>query len=176
MVHQKEFPTSGHPSRSMGRQTQRFQLNLSLAFFLLYFLATSTQAQTASLSGTIVAKPGNTPLSEAHVFIPNTTFQTFSDGEGNFLLANLPEGTWELQIRETGWEKFSQEIQVKAGLPIRLAIRLNKASESAPIPATLSKSKRTKLTEGVYQAFVGKSLEEDQLQLNVPYWAVFLFY
>jgi hypothetical protein len=61
----------------MGRQTQLFQLNLWLAFFLLYFLATSTQAQTASLSGTIVAKPGNTPLSEVHVFIPNTTFQTF---------------------------------------------------------------------------------------------------
>jgi hypothetical protein len=50
--------------------------------------------------------------------------------------AGNPEGTWELQVRGPGWEKFSQEIQVKAGLPIRLAIRLNKASEPALNPAT----------------------------------------
>ena len=154
MVHQKEFPASGHPSRSMGRQTHLFLLNLSLAFFLLYFLATSTQAQTGSLSGTIVAKPENTPLSDVHVFIPNTTFQAFSDGEGNFLLANLPEGTWELQVRGPGWEKFSQEIQVKAGVPLRLPIRLNKQNNSGFTASNLSKSKITKLTEAVKESFV----------------------
>ena len=168
MVHQKEFPTSGHPSRSMGRQTQLFQLNLWLAFFLLYFLATSTQAQTASLSGTIVAKPGNTPLSEAHVFIPNTTFQTFSDGDGNFLLANLPEGTWELQVRGQGWESFSQQIQIKAGLPLRLAIALQKEAEPTPSSITLSKSKRAKLTETVQEALVGKAKEGERPQLLNP--------
>ena len=175
MVHQKELSSSAYPIVRKTAYAQFFLLNLSLAFFL-NFLSQPLLAQTARLSGTIVSSETAAPLSEIHVFIPNTTFQAFSDGEGNFLLPNLPEGTWKLQVRGSGWEKFSQEIQVKAGLPIRLAIRLNKASESAPIPATLSKSKRTKLTEGVYQAFVGKSLEEDQLQLNVPYWAVFLFY
>ena len=161
MVHQKEFPTSGHPLRSVGRQTQRFLLNLSWIFLLLYFLATSTQAQTGRLNGTIVSTATESPIPEAHVFIPNTTFQAFSDGDGNFLLANLPEGTWELQVRGPGWEQFGQEIQVKAGVPLRLTIRLNKALELAPDPATLSKSKRAKLTEGVYQAFVGKSVGGD---------------
>jgi hypothetical protein len=147
-------------------------MNLVLAFFLC-FLTQPLLAQTARLSGTVVSSETGAPLSEIHVFIPNTTFQAFSDGEGNFLLPNLPEGTWKLQVRGQGWEKFSQEIQVKAGLPIRLAIRLNKASEPAAIPANLSKSKRTKLTEGVYQAFVGKSVEGDQLQLLNPDQLIF---
>ena len=168
MVHQKEFPTSVHPSRSVGRQTQRFLLNLSWIFFLLYFLATSTQAQTGRLSGTIVSTATEAPISEAHVFIPNTTFQAFSDGDGNFLLANLPEGTWELQVRGPGWEKFSQEIQVKAGVHLRLSIRLNKQDNSGFIASDLSKSKITKLTETVKEAFVGKGLAGEQIQVLNP--------
>jgi hypothetical protein len=172
MVHQKEFSSSAYPIVRKPGQVQLVLMNLVLAFFL-YFLATPLLAQTARLSGTIVSAETASPLSEIHVFIPNTTFQAFSDGDGNFLLPNLPEGTWKLQVRGSGWEKFSQEIQVKAGLPIRLAIRLNKASEPAAIPANLSKSKRTKLTEGVYQAFVGKSVEGDQLQLLNPDQLIF---
>jgi hypothetical protein len=172
MVHQKEFSSSAYPNLGRVKHVQLFLQNLSLVFFLC-FLAMPLLAQTARLSGTIVSSETGAPLSEIHVFIPNTTFQAFSDGEGNFLLPNLPEGTWKLQVRGPGWEKFSQEIQVKAGLPIRLAIRLNKASEPEPIPATLSKSKRAKLTEGVYQAFVGKSVEENQLQLLNPDQLIF---
>ena len=172
MVHQKEFSSSAYLIVRKPGQVQLVLMNLVLAFFL-YFLTQPLLAQTARLSGTIVSAETESPLPEIHVFIPNTTFQAFSDGEGNFLLPNLPEGTWKLQVRGPGWEKFSQEIQVKAGLPIRLAIRLNKASEPAAIPATLSKSKRTKLTEGVYQAFVGKSIEENQLQLLNPDQLIF---
>ena len=168
MVHQKEFPTSVHPSKSVWRQIQRCLLNLSWSFFLLYFLATSTQAQTGRLSGTIVSTATEAPISEAHVFIPNTTFQAFSDGDGNFLLANLPEGTWELQVRGPGWEKFSQEIQVKAGVHLRLSIRLNKQDNSGFTASDLSKSKITKLTEAVKEAFVGKGLAGEQIQVLNP--------
>jgi hypothetical protein len=172
MVHQKEVSSSVYLIVRKSRLAQLFLLNLVLVFFL-YFLAQPVLAQTARLSGTIVSSETEAPLSEIHVFIPNTTFQAFSDGEGNFLLPILPEGTWELQIRGPGWEKFSQEIQVKAGLPIRLAIRLNKEPEPALNPATLSKSKRAKLTEGVYQAFVGKEVEGEQLQLLNPDQLIF---
>jgi hypothetical protein len=172
MVYQKEFSSSANPIMRRPGQVQLVLTNLVLAFFL-YFLTQPLLAQTARLSGTIVSDETESPLSEIHVLIPNTTFQAFSDGDGNFLLPNLPEGTWKLQVRGSGWEKFSQEIQVKAGLPIRLAIRLNKASEPAPNPEALSKSKRAKLIEGVYQAFVGKSVDGDQLQLLNPDQLIF---
>jgi hypothetical protein len=172
MVHQKEFSSSAYLIVWKHGHAQLVLMNLALAFFL-FFLTQPLLAQTARLSGTVVSTETGEPLSEIHVFIPNTTFQAFSDGEGNFLLPSIPEGTWKLQVRGPGWEKFSQEVQVKAGLPIRLAIRLNKASEPAAIPANLSKSKRAKLTEGVYQAFVGKSVEEDQLQLLNPDQLIF---
>jgi hypothetical protein len=147
-------------------------MNLVLAFFL-YFLATPLLGQTARLSGTVVSTETGAPLSEIHVFIPNTTFQAFSDGEGNFLLANLPEGTWELQVRGQGWESFSQQIQIKAGLPVRLAIPLQKHAEPAPSSATLSKSKRAKLTEAVQEALIGKAEEGKRPQLLNPDQLIF---
>ena len=158
----------GKPAEDKVRIASCFSLNLVLFFVLLFFQGQFAQAQTGSLSGTIVANPTNTPLSDVHVFIPNTTFQAFSDGEGNFLLANLPEGTWELQVRGQGWESFSQQIQIKAGLPVRLAIPLQKAAEPAPSSANLSKSKRAKLTEALQEAFVGKAKEGEHPQLLNP--------
>ena len=174
MVHQKELSSPGYPLVGVGKagQAQLFLMNLILAFFL-YFLAQPVLAQTGRLSGKIVGTGTEAPLSEIHVFIPNTSFQAFSDGEGNFLLANLPEGTWELQVRGPGWEKFSQQIQVKAGLPVRLSIRLNKESEPALNPENLSKSKITKLTEAVKEAFVGKGLAAEQIQFLNPDKVIF---
>ena len=150
------------------RLRQYFLWHLALVHVLLFLLASSAQAQTGRLSGTIVASTTDSPLAELHVFIPNTTFQAFSDGDGNFLLANVPEGTWELQVRGQGWEQFSQEIQIKAGLPVRLAIRLKEAATPALSPSTLSNSKRAKLTQAVQEAFVGRTEEGISPQLLNP--------
>lgn len=141
------------------RQGHFFPQHLVLVVVLLCSLMSSAQAQTGRLSGTIVASTTDIPLAEAHVFIPNTTFQAFSDGEGNFLLANVPEGTWELQVRGQGYEQYSQQIQIKVGLPVRLAIRLNEVAAPIPNQTELSKSKRTKLTEVLQETFVGKVVE-----------------
>lgn len=170
MAQQKNYPSGGDPSMIRVKTTlaRLFRLKVTLGLFLAYFLMHPAQAQPGRLSGTIVANATEAPLTEVHVFIPNTTFQTFSDEGGNFLLANLPEGTWELQVRGQGYEKFSQEIQVKAGLPVRLAIQLKKAADLAPNPATLSKSKRAKLTEALQEALAGKAANGEQLQLLNP--------
>jgi hypothetical protein len=82
MVHQKEVSSSVYLILRKSRLAQLFRLNSSLVFFLC-LLATPLLAQTARLSGTIVSTETGAPLSEIHVFIPNTTFQAFSDGEGN---------------------------------------------------------------------------------------------
>jgi len=171
----KDYQSVGSDALAEGkaRLGQLCSRHLALVVILLIFLVSAAQAQTGRLSGTIVAGTTDSPLAEVHVFIPNTTFQAFTDGDGNFLLANVPEGTWELQVRGQGWEKFSQEIQIKAGLPIRLAIRLNKALEPAPNPATLSKSKRAKLTEALQEAFVGKAVEGMSPQLLNPDQLIF---
>uniref|UniRef100_UPI004047ECBE carboxypeptidase-like regulatory domain-containing protein n=1 Tax=Algoriphagus sp. TaxID=1872435 RepID=UPI004047ECBE len=135
-----------------------------MSFFLLNFLSSSLLAQTGRLGGTIVSSATASPLPESHVFIPNTTFQAFSDENGNFQLTNLPEGTWELQVRGLGWEKFSQEIQVKAGISIQLSIRLNKQGNSSFTASDLSKSKINKLTKELKEVFVGDGLAGEQIQ------------
>ena len=170
MVHQGEFSISSQFSRTSRKasQIQLFQLFLVMSFFLLNFLSSSLLAQTGRLGGTIVSSATASPLPEIHVFIPNTTFQAFSDENGNFQLINLPEGTWELQVRGLGWEKFSQEIQVIAGISIQLSIRLNKQENSSFTASDLSKSKINKLTKALKEAFVGEGLEREQIQFLNP--------
>ncbi len=170
MVHQGEFSISSQFSRTSRKasQIQLFQLFLAMSFFLLNFLSSSLLAQTGRLGGTIVSSATASPLPEIHVFIPNTTFQAFSDENGNFQLTNLPEGTWELQVRGLGWEKFSQEIQVIAGISIQLSIRLNKQENSSFTASDLSKSKINKLTKALKEAFVGEGLEREQIQFLNP--------
>jgi hypothetical protein len=166
----KDDQTGGSEPLTEGkaRLGQLFPQVLVRVVVLLFFLVSAAQAQTGRLSGTIVASTTDSPLAEVHVFIPNTTFQAFSDGDGNFLLANVPEGTWELQVRGQGWEQFSQEIQIKAGLPVRLAIRLKEGATPALSPSTLSNSKRSKLTEAVQEAFVGRAVKAVKPQLLNP--------
>jgi len=169
VAYQREFPLSG-PSSSIhrkARQIQLFPLYFSICF-LLYFLSSSIFAQTGRLGGTIVSSATASPLPEIHVFIPNTTFQAFSDENGNFQLTNLPEGTWELQVRGPGWEKFSQEIEVKAGSALRLSIRLNKQDNFGYTVSDLSKSKITKLAKSLKEAFVGRGLAGEQIQFLNP--------
>ena len=170
MVHQGEFSISSQFSRTSrkGSQIQLLPLFLSMSFFLLNFLSSSLLAQTGRLGGTIVSSATASPLPEIHVFIPNTTFQAFSDENGNFQLTNLPEGTWELQVRGLGWEKFSQEIQVKAGISIQLSIRLNKQGNSSFTASDLSKSKINKLTQELKEVFVGDGLAGEQIQFLNP--------
>ena len=166
----KDCPTDGRDvlTNKKVRLGDYFLRHLALVHVLLFLLVSSAQAQTGRISGTIVASNSNSPLAELHVFIPNTTFQAFSDGDGNFLLANVPEGTWELQVRGQGWEQFTQEIQIKAGLPVRLAIQLKEIATPALSPSTLSNSKRAKLTQAVQAVFVGRAEEGISPQLLNP--------
>jgi hypothetical protein len=100
----KDYQSVGSDALAEGkaRLGQLCSRHLALVVVLLIFLVSAAQAQTGRLSGTITASTTDSPLAEVHVFIPNTTFQAFTDGDGNFLLANLPEGTWELQVRGSG--------------------------------------------------------------------------
>lgn len=84
--------------------------SILVLFFTLFF--SQLFAQKGSFSGRILNEKTQEPIPEFHVFIPNTTFQTFSDSLGNFSLRGIPVGPWEVFAVKNGFEISSQNIQV----------------------------------------------------------------
>lgn len=79
-------------------------------FFILFF--SQLFAQKGTFSGRIFNENTQEPIPEGHVFIPNTTFQTYTDSLGNFSLRGIPVGPWEVFAVKNGFEISSQNIQV----------------------------------------------------------------
>lgn len=131
-----------------------------LSLILLTCLFQNAISQTSRIAGKITDSFSGLPLTDIHIFIPNTTFQAFSDTAGNFLMTGIPEGKWEVQIRGLGWEHESRVIQVQAGIAKELTIQLKGNKSPKRIPAVLSKSKTSKFIEEVKFHFVGKDTDK----------------
>ncbi len=116
--------------------------------FFIFFLILSIQytfSQTARISGTVQNQSDASPLEDVHVFIPNTTFQAFTDSSGRFDLGPIPKGTWEIQARGIGWKKNIKTVNISPGKDLNFAILLQKSDQNTVSPAKLSKGKRNKL-------------------------------
>ncbi|HTO16608.1 MAG TPA: TonB-dependent receptor [Edaphocola sp.] len=65
-------------------------------------------SQTGTLSGSISDMESAT-LKSASILIPELKIRTQSDNKGNYILENIPYGTWEVEIKHKGFE-LSEEI------------------------------------------------------------------
>lgn len=92
--------------------------SLSLIFLLSFFTA---HAQL-TLKGRVVNIADDQPVPFCSVFLANTTKGTTADENGNFTLANLPDGRYDLVASSVGFETVASPIQTKqtAALLIRL--------------------------------------------------------
>jgi len=91
---------------------EKFILKLT-ATLLFLVICLSLKAQTASLSGKV--KDGDSPMLAANVFLENTQLATTTDIEGNFLIQNIPVGTYTLKVKFVGYITISEEITLIEG-------------------------------------------------------------
>lgn len=84
------------------------------SFLGLFFILFVSQlfAQKGSFSGKIIDRRTQEPIPECHVFIPNTTFQAYTDSLGDFSIKGIPIGPWEVFAVKNGFEILSQNIQI----------------------------------------------------------------
>lgn len=89
-----------------------------LIFACLLILGTITNlfAQTGkgSLSGTVKDVTGK-PIEMAAVILENTSFGTYTDENGKYVLKNIPEGEYVTIVSIIGFSSFKQKTTVKAG-------------------------------------------------------------
>jgi len=140
-----------------------------LTFSLLFFFHTIILfGQTSRIAGKVIDEITGQPLQDVHIFIPNTTFQAFSDSLGGFLISNVPEGKWEVQVWGHGWETHREELVLKAGILKNMAIKLVQNSGLDPVAETLSKGQQTKVIDQLLEIFVGADFKKKEVAVLNP--------
>lgn len=138
----------------------------ALILVFISFLYTNLAiSQTGRIVGKVIESETGQPLQDYHIFIPNTTYQAFSDSSGNFLLANVQEGLWEVQGRGAGYITNSQKITVKAGNSLNMTFSVDSGVEGNLFSSDFSKSKRKKFIKSVEEKFFKDHPSKDKVQL-----------
>lgn len=73
-----------------------------------------TKENTFDFRGKVVDENGDGIIG-ATIFVEGTTIGTSTDLDGNFILSNLPEGTYNLKLNNTGYNDNSFQIDVGFG-------------------------------------------------------------
>lgn len=135
--------------------------------------ATMVLSQSSQISGNISDEISGQPLQDVHIFIPNTTFQAFSDSLGGFVIAGIPEGKWVFHVRAHGWNDHIQEVVLKAGIPKINEVKLAPNQKLDPTGKELSKGPLAKTMDQVMEAFIGPDFKKRQIAILNPDKLVF---
>src|SRR6476661_8390663 len=105
-------------------------LTLSIAFFCAALLY--AQSDRGTITGT-VSDPANAMVPNAPVVAKNMesggVYQTVTTATGNFTLASLPAGAYEVSVEAPGFNKLVQQnITVQVALTVRLDLILKVGS------------------------------------------------
>ena len=77
-----------------------------------------------SLNGKIIVAGTNDPIPYASIFLSNTSVGTISKENGQFIIANFPNGRYDLVVTILGYETYTTEIN-SINLPENLIIALH---------------------------------------------------
>jgi len=83
----------------------------STLFILFYFIGNAQ----CTLTGVISAEDSNSPLDGVSVYIPQLENGTVTGSNGEFILNNLPVGTYKIIASYMGYQTFSSEVILKEG-------------------------------------------------------------
>lgn len=135
---------------------------------LLFFNAAILFGQTSRIAGKVTDQITGQPLQDVHIFIPNTTFQAFSDSLGIFMISSIPEGKWEIKIWGHGWQTHRETLLLKVGIPKNVDVKLAQNSELDPVGSEMSKGQLTKVLDQVMEAFIGLDFKKREIGLLNP--------
>jgi TonB-linked SusC/RagA family outer membrane protein len=87
----------------------------AVAALVLVTASSRLQAQGGTISGTVTAVVGGTPLAEARVLVLGTSVAATTSQDGKYTLRNVPAGTANLQVLRVGYQSLKKSVAVTAG-------------------------------------------------------------
>lgn len=139
------------------------RLSILLTFILVSFSALSYSQ--FSITGVVKNEQGER-LDFATVFLINTDYATSTNQQGEFLLENVPEGTYQLKVTYVGYEPYQTTIFLEDNMEYdvimsgsiyqlnKIYINATRASKEAPIAE---------------QTMQKDEIEDNTLTQDVPY-------
>ncbi len=102
------------------------QLSIALFFFVTFRLPAQTEEQPrGNLSGKVTSYETQDPLSGANIVIIETGFRTSTDQNGEFILKNIPVGSYEVEASLIGYLKSkSFKVEIKSAQTTHLIFKL----------------------------------------------------
>jgi hypothetical protein len=116
--------------------------------FLAAFPAHVAAQVGSDVPGVVLEASNRVPIPDVILRIRGTDISAASDGEGRFVLRDVPSGTWTLDVNHIRYGDQSHEIVVEAGIEVTLEIRLaEEAIELDPLvveaETTVQRERRT---------------------------------
>lgn len=99
--------------------------NVLLFSLFLLLLCSSIAQHTGAIRGVVIDKETARPLPSATVRIPGTYYGTYTNARGEFLLAGIQPGEYQLEIRYLGYKTVHHTgLRVRAGDTVVVRIAL----------------------------------------------------
>ncbi len=95
-----------------------------LGWMLLLLLTGIVTAQNGVIKGVVKSKDSGEALPGANVLLKGTVFGTATNSKGEFVMDNIPPGTYEVSVLYIGYAENSQTVEVVAGKTVRLSFSL----------------------------------------------------
>ncbi|MBN1301856.1 MAG: TonB-dependent receptor [Melioribacteraceae bacterium] len=112
----------------IGKKPDTNYLNgrIKLLHYLLIFLlvAATNYAQNGRISGSVKDDITGEVLIGANVFIASLNIGASSDVDGNYIIENIPAGTYTIIARYVGFKQVTEEVVVRANSTTQLDFRL----------------------------------------------------
>ncbi len=97
-------------------------------FTLIFIASLSAIAQTAQLSGTVSDAQGQS-LPGITVVLVGTVQGAATDAQGQYTIANLKPGSYQVQVSGIGYQRQVKPVQLSAGQQLKLNFSLEEDSE-----------------------------------------------
>lgn len=101
---------------------------LKRLFTIQLIFASIIFAQNGSLRGTITDAVTKDPLPGANIILLGTSIGAASDGEGKFLIRNIPVGNYKVKATYVGYDARQIDVDIKEGLSLEVNFELKSVS------------------------------------------------
>jgi len=132
----------------------------ALVLFLLICMSGNAASNSVgTLTGVVVDKQSNEPLSYTNVFFSNTTLGDAADKNGRFILEKIPAGAYQLVVSRIGYDLHVQQVEIVPGVIKELNVRLVVHSiEGQEVSVTASASKQWRRDLSLFSKyFIGET-------------------
>ncbi|MCG2590811.1 TonB-dependent receptor [Rhodohalobacter sulfatireducens] len=102
--------------------------SLFLGVCMLTLTGIAHSQNGGSITGTVTSELNGSPLTGVNVLLEGTRFGTTTDADGTFAIANVPEGSYELQFSFIGYQEKVSSVDVNAGSVTEVEIELTARS------------------------------------------------